>query len=178
MTTGRRSGVPHTTYGGVKVRSGDVVFIELGACIRRYSGPLMRAAHVGRAAPHAAKNAETLVDVLNTTIDEIESGLSCDEVARAIRKNGHKAVGSRIISPSLLNGDYGYSTGLGFPPTWGEAGLLLSIENKEILEPGMVFPLERNSPRGSPVRPQLQRDCRCDEEGLQGLDRLRAEFSR
>jgi Xaa-Pro dipeptidase len=141
VTTGRRSGVPHTTYTGEKVRKGDVVFIELGACVERYSGPLMRSAHVGRVSPNARKNAETLLDVLNTMIDELRPGLSCGEVARSVRRKGHKAVGSRIVSPSLLNGDYGYSIGLGFPPTWGEEGLLLSLENKEVLEPGMVFHL-------------------------------------
>jgi Xaa-Pro dipeptidase len=50
-------------------------------------------------------------------------------------------VGSRIISPSLVEGDFGRGIGLGFPPDWGGDGSSIAPGYKTILEPGMVFDL-------------------------------------
>ena len=47
VTVGRRSGVPHSTFHRVAMRRGDPVFLEIGACVNRYSSPLMRTAVVG-----------------------------------------------------------------------------------------------------------------------------------
>ncbi len=141
VTTGRRSGVPHTTFMGFPIKERDNVFLELGAVVKRYNGPLMRTVHVGPAPKDAAINAEALIAVLNETIDSIAPGLACDEVARKVQRRGIRAVGSRIISPSLVDGDFGYGIGLGFPPFWGSDGPLVSLTHKTTLEPGMVFHL-------------------------------------
>jgi Xaa-Pro dipeptidase len=141
VTTGRRSGVPHTTFIGRSILKNDIVFIELGACVKRYSGPLMRTVRVGNAPRAVDQNASTLIRVLDEVIDAISPGVSCDEVARRVRGKGFKPVGSKVISPSLVDGDFGYGIGLGFPPDWGGDGPLIAPGDDTILEPGMVFHL-------------------------------------
>jgi Xaa-Pro aminopeptidase len=141
VTTGRRSGVPHTTFMGNTILKDDIVFIELGACVRRYSGPLMRTVGIGSLPARAKTNAASLLEVLDEVIDAIEPGLSCSQVARKVQRRGFKPVGSRVISPSLVDGDFGYGIGLGFPPDWGGDGPLLSPGDETILEPGMTFHL-------------------------------------
>src|SRR5437868_12178927 len=47
VTVGPRSGVPHSTFQRVPINRGESVFMEFGACIRRYSSPIMRTAVLG-----------------------------------------------------------------------------------------------------------------------------------
>ena len=49
VTTGDRSGIPHTGY--MRQRDSDAVLIELSGVYNRYYSPLMRGAVVGRSNP-------------------------------------------------------------------------------------------------------------------------------
>jgi Xaa-Pro aminopeptidase len=139
VTTGRRSGVPHSTHKRVPIRVGDVIFIELGACINRYSGPLMRTVVIGTPTAEVRRNSESLVEVLNEVIDLIRPGETCASISRKVRRR--RPVGTNIISPALIEHDYGYNLDIGFPPNWSEGGPLISPKDETVLEPGMVFHL-------------------------------------
>jgi Xaa-Pro dipeptidase len=143
VTTGPRSGIPHSTYRRVTLHKGDMIFIELGGCYCRYSAPLMRTFSLGQPPREAKINAETLIENLNRVIDTIQPGLSCDEVARKVFRQSKKPVGKNIVSSSLTEGFFGYPIGLGFPPTWGERSPAMAIGDKTTLEPGMLFHLNQ-----------------------------------
>ena len=48
VTTGRRSGVLHSTHKRVSLSIGDSVCMEFGACVQRYTAPIMRTVSIGR----------------------------------------------------------------------------------------------------------------------------------
>ncbi|MDP9225942.1 MAG: Xaa-Pro peptidase family protein [Actinomycetota bacterium] len=135
VTSGWRSGVAHTTFGGRTLAQGDTVLIELGACRRRYFGALMRTASVGTPTPEISRVAGVLEEALEAAIDAIRSGVTSAEVDAACRqvidRNGY--------------GDWfrkrtGYSMGVAFAPDWGEGHIVsLRKDDDTVLESGMVF---------------------------------------
>lgn len=135
VTTGRRSGVPHSTFHRVPIREGDHVFMEFGASVCRYSSPIMRVVMMGEPTSEGRRMAEACLRSVDTMAETIKPGLVGGEVAEKCEK----AMGS-LPSNWLWHGYYGYSVGLGFPPEWSDC-LELNIMKggKTVLQPGMVF---------------------------------------
>ncbi len=135
VTSGWRSGVAHTTFGGRTVAPGDTVLIELGACRRRYFGALMRTVSVGTPTAEVRQVADILEEALGAAIDAIRPGASSSEVDAACRdviaRNGY---GDSFRKRT------GYSMGVAFAPDWGEGHIVsLRKDDETELEPGMVF---------------------------------------
>lgn len=136
VTTGRRSGVPHSTHKRVLIAHGDPVFLEFGACIHRYSGPIMRTVVVGQASDAIKRTAEASITALNYAIEAMKPGVTGDEVAHAAWKGVQKD------RPEIFyHGVVGYSIGLSFPPNWGDVPFFVLKGQQQRLEPGMVFHL-------------------------------------
>ena len=134
VTTGKRSGIPHSTHRRVQLDRGDPVFIELGACCHRYSAPLMRTACVGSAPDTVRRLADAARNSVETLIENIRPGAIAGDVAR-------KAASQlRGIPESVIwHGFYGYSVGIGFPPEWHDGPALIREGSEMLLRPGMVF---------------------------------------
>jgi Xaa-Pro dipeptidase len=135
VTTGRRSGIPHTTHRRLTIRRGDPVWIELGACYERYSAPLMRTVFVGSPPAGAQQLADASLACLHTVLATMRPGIPAEEVAIA---GAHELP---LDDPEVVfHNTYGYSIGLGFPPSWADDGSLLVMKgNRTLLQPGMVF---------------------------------------
>jgi Xaa-Pro aminopeptidase len=134
VTTGRRSGIPHSTHRRIRIERGDPVFIELGACRHRYSAPLMRTACVGKPQDAVRQLAEAARNSVETLIANMRPGAVAGEVAQKA------AMQLRGIPNSVVwHGYYGYSVGLGFPPEWNDGPVLIREGSQMILEAGMVF---------------------------------------
>ncbi len=134
VTTGKRSGIPHSTHRRVRIERGDPVFIELGACSHRYSAPQMRTACAGTAPDPVRRLAEAARNSVETVIENIRPGAIAGEIAQKA------AAQLRGIPESIVwHGYYGYSVGLGFPPEWGDGPALIREGSEMILQPGMVF---------------------------------------
>ncbi len=136
VTTGRRSGIPHSTHKRQVVQPGDNVFIEIGACIERYSGPIMRTAVLGSPSDNVQRTAEACFTALDDAMAAMKPGASGDEVARA----GWVGI-DRDRSEIFFHGVVAYSIGLGFPPNWGDYRLYLTKGQETLLEAGMLFHL-------------------------------------
>lgn len=136
ITTGRRSGIPHSTHKRQVVQPGDNVFIEIGACIERYSGPIMRTAVLGSPSDNVQRTAEACFTALDDAMAAMKPGASGDEVARA----GWAGI-DRDRSEIFFHGVVAYSIGLGFPPNWGDYRLYLTKGQETLLEAGMLFHL-------------------------------------
>lgn len=135
VTTGARSGIPHSTFQRVPIRKGDPVFMELGACIRRYHAPIMRTAVVGEPGEEIRRMAQACIESVNTMAATIKPGMVAGEVALAAKK-----ALAGLPEDLVWHGYYGYSVGLGFPPEWGDCDSLNIMEGStDILRPGMVF---------------------------------------
>ncbi|MDP6776040.1 MAG: Xaa-Pro peptidase family protein [Candidatus Latescibacteria bacterium] len=136
VTSGARSGTPHTTHKRNPLASGDPVFLEFGACIHRYSAPQMRTAILSPSAPELTRMAEGCLTALNDVIAAAKPGITGDELAQA----GSRGV--EMAGPDVYyHGVFACSVGLGFPPTWEDHPTFLTAGSTTVLEPGMVYHL-------------------------------------
>jgi Xaa-Pro dipeptidase len=136
VTTGQRSGIPHTTHRRKSLRQRDVVFLEFGACLARYSAPIMRTAVVGPPDEDVRRTADAAVTAIGHIVAMMKPGVTGREVAEAAWK-GIKKDRTEVF----FHGIAGYSVGLSFPPNWADTRFLLIKAQTAILEPGMVFHL-------------------------------------
>jgi Xaa-Pro aminopeptidase len=134
VTVGERAGIPHTSFRRNRLAAGDAVFIEVGACVRRYSAPLMRTA-VLAPAPNALREATAACrDSLDMLLQHLCPGVAAREAATLARRAWQP-----LCDQLIWHGIYGYSVGLGFPPDWNDAPLLITEESDALLQPGMCF---------------------------------------
>ena len=135
VTSGMRSGIPHSTHRRVKLEKGDSVLLEMSGCYNRYNAPMMRSAFVGKPTKRAKEISVGCKIALDNVLNALGPGKTFDEVAKA----GKKGI-SEIKEPIIFHKVYGYSIGIGFPPTWADNGELLILEGDDRkLKPGMVF---------------------------------------
>jgi Xaa-Pro dipeptidase len=135
VTTGQRSGVPHSTFHRVPIVSGDPVFIEIAAAVERYQTPMLRTAVLGEPAPLERELAKAAIASVEAMIRNIKPGaIASDIAAQSAREL------ASIPKHIVWHGYYGYSVGLGFPPEWSDhMALWIGIGQKDELRPGMVF---------------------------------------
>ncbi|MBI1915442.1 MAG: aminopeptidase P family protein [Planctomycetes bacterium] len=156
VTVGRRSGVPHSTFHRVSIRRGDPVFMELGACVNRYSSPLMRTAVVGPPTEKMERMFAMCLRSVNTSINNLKPGATAGDLAAL----SEKALGP-LPKGWVWHGIYAYSIGLGFPPEWGDCDdIEVSKGGKAELKPGMVFHCSTS------IRDPLQIGMTCSETVL------------
>ncbi len=136
VTTGYRSGWPHTTHKRFPVGTGDVVYLEFGGCYQRYTAPNMRTAAIGRPSELIRRMAEASLNTLSLIFENARPGRTAHEVAQA----GRKGLGP-VEPETFFHGSFGYSVGLGFPPGWNEGLMTIAEGNDTPLEAGMVFHL-------------------------------------
>lgn len=136
VISGERSGLPHGTWEGRRLRDGDIVFLEFSGCVKRYSAAMMRAAFIGDPPAAVIGRAEAVLSGLQAAIDTIRAGVTSGEVDDACR--------STILSYGF--GDFthetGYSIGVCYPPGWNESHIMnLHPGDETVLQPNMVFHL-------------------------------------
>jgi Xaa-Pro dipeptidase len=135
VTSGWRSGIPHTTYKRRRIERGDVVFIELGAPYQRYNTALMRTVFVGEPPDGARALAEAALHCLNRVLATAGPGVPAKAIAQ--EASALLPLGAEGL---VFHNVYGYSVGIGFPPTWADdAALEITAQSEFTLEPGMVF---------------------------------------
>ncbi len=135
VTVGGRSGIPHTTHRRVAMNHGDVVFMEMGACIHRYNAPIMRTIVIGPPADQVRRMAEACCASVNTLIEHIKPGIP----ARDVALRAQACLDDVLAAGLIWHGYYGYSVGLGFPPEWNDSPVEITVNSETILQPGMVF---------------------------------------
>jgi Xaa-Pro dipeptidase len=132
----RRLGEEHTTWRGDVFRSGDAVFLEIGAAYRKYQAPMGRLVFVGQASGAAEAAAELSIQGMNAIVSALKPGATAGEIYAAWH---------RVARDAGLE-DYhrhhcGYLVGIGFPPSWTGGSMVTSLAPKSprVLHPGMVF---------------------------------------
>lgn len=129
---GPRSALGFASWSGRRIEPGDVVFLEPGACARRYHATLMRCAVAGSPPPELEGWAEVSAAAANAAIAAMKPGVTSGEVDRACR-----SVVDGTGLGHLFRHRTGYSIGIGFS-NWIEE-LSLRANDPTPLEPGMVF---------------------------------------
>lgn len=134
VTSGRRSGILHSTHKRAQLAKGDNLCMEFGACVERYTAPMMRTVSIGEPSPGGARLIDACLTALDNVLSTLRPGITADEVARA----GWE--GMDLAGPGLVfHGVFAYAVGAGFPPTWGDGTAGISLGNETRLRPGMVF---------------------------------------
>ena len=134
VTSGRRSGILHSTYKRNRIMAGDPILLEMGGCWQRYTSPLMRAVSIGEPSPEVRRAADACLNALDNVLSTIRPGVTAHEVAQA----GWQALNE--AGPGLVShGNFGYGVGLGFPPTWADWTGRIELGVETVLRPSMVF---------------------------------------
>ena len=133
VAVGPRSSLAHNTWGGRRLESGDIVFLEVSGVVQRYGAALMRCAVLGHPSAELERRNVIVHEVLEATMNAIRPGRTSGDVDRICRE-AFARHGYRVLKRA------GYSMGVNFPPGWGEGAVLdLSDGNPTLLEAGMVF---------------------------------------
>lgn len=136
VSVGRRASIPHSTHKREKIRAGDTLFIEFGGTFQRYSGLIMRTAVAGAPSDIVRKIADACIDTVNRLIEVIGPDVPGTEVV------AHAEPGlDSIREIAHWHGNFAYSTGLGFSPTWADCGWTIRPGSKEVIHEGMVLHL-------------------------------------
>lgn len=137
VAVGQRSGLAHSEHIGRKIQSGDSVFLEMSACWRHYSAPLMKTVFVGQTDSRQEKMLEVAWDTAETIVQTAKVGVPACEIARA----AHDTM--RFIENEVqYHYNFGYSVGISYPPHWLEdSAFYLTEANPRPLQAGMVFHL-------------------------------------
>jgi Xaa-Pro dipeptidase len=129
---GARSALGHVSWEGRPIAAGEPVFLEPGACVRRYHAALMRCAVPGVARPEHRQWATVCREAVNAAIRVMRPGVRAGAVDTACRETVDAAGLGRLFHHRT-----GYSIGLGFS-NWIE-DLSLRPGELALLEAGMVF---------------------------------------
>ncbi|MFQ5875103.1 MAG: M24 family metallopeptidase [Dehalococcoidia bacterium] len=148
VSTGHRSGWFHTTYKRFPLKAGDHVLLEFGGCYQRYTAPLMRTIVLGEPTDTTKRIIEADLTTLNLLYENVKPGRTAHDVATATVK-GLASIEEEVFR----SGHFGYSIGLGFPPTWTDGPMYLAEGNDRVLELGMTFhtPLSLRIPTESVI---------------------------
>ncbi|WP_413726019.1 M24 family metallopeptidase [Sodalis sp. RH16] len=135
VTSGPRSGVPHTTWRRRVIQSGDVVVLETAGCHHRYHAALFRTIMVGDVPQQARDWHNITLDALAAAMAAMKPGNLCSDVHDAAQ---------RVIDAGGATNAYrkrtGYSMGISFAPDWGEGNILHLNKGYDVeLVEGMAF---------------------------------------
>jgi ectoine hydrolase len=132
LPAGPKTSTPHITWSDDRYKKGDPVILELAGCYKRYHSPLARTVVLGTPSSKIKELADVVVEGLNTALAVVKPGITCQEVEDAWRKSIAK---SGFVKDSRI----GYSTGLNYPPDWGEHTASLRQGDLTVLQPNMAF---------------------------------------
>lgn len=134
VTSGRRSGMLHTTHKRHTIQPGDNVLLEIGACVQRYTAPQMRTLTVGPPSAEVRAAADACLATLSAVLDAMGPGIAARDAADAGWRE-LSAAGDDLV----FHGTFGYGIGAGFPPNWADGSGFIRSDEDSVLEPGMVF---------------------------------------
>jgi Xaa-Pro dipeptidase len=129
-----RSGWVHASFKRTPLRAGHTVILEFGAAYQRYTSAIMHTVSVGEPSPAIDRLVRASTETLDLLLQTVKPGRTAHDVAREV------GAGLRDISADAYwTGMYGYSIGIGFPPTWREMITYIAEGIDQPLEPGMTF---------------------------------------
>lgn len=132
LPTGRATATPHITWNDETFKQGDATILELCGCYRRYHCPMARTVQLGTPPRKLRDTAKIVIEGLNRAIEAAQPGVTCEAVEQAWRETITRY---GIVKDSRI----GYSTGLNYPPDWGERSLSLRPGDRTVLQENMTI---------------------------------------
>ena len=132
LPTGAGISAPHLTWTDEKFVQGQGTVLELAGVRRHYHCPMARTVFLGRPPKKMVDSAKVVLEGLQAALDTMKPGNTAHQVEAAWRK-----VISRhgIVKESRI----GYSTGLNYPPDWGEHTISLRPRDRTVLAENMAL---------------------------------------
>ncbi len=134
VATGRRAGIPHSSWDHRPLSAGTTL-LEFAGAHHRYHAPVMRTLSRGRPDANIRRLADLSKTALAAVLDNARAGVTCAQVAdRAVAALG------RLPDDVVFHQLFGYPVGLAHKPHWMDgAPFYLTPDNHEPLQAGMVF---------------------------------------
>jgi Xaa-Pro dipeptidase len=132
LPSGEGTNTPHLTWSDRSFRDGEATIIELAGCYQRYHCPMARTVQLGTPPQKLADTAAVVVEGLKNAMDAARPGVTAEEVEQAWRQTIER---HGIRKESRI----GYSTGLNYPPDWGEGSVSLRPGERTELQEDMCL---------------------------------------
>jgi Xaa-Pro aminopeptidase len=132
LPTGIGTSTPHLTWTSEPFVTGEATILELAGCRQRYHCPMARTVHLGKPPQKLADTTSVVLEGMETALAAVKSGVTCESVEAAWRG---------VIARHGLEKEsrIGYSTGIGYPPDWGEHTLSLRPGDRTELRENMTI---------------------------------------
>lgn len=129
---GNGPAVPHHTWSSAPHAGRGPCIIEIAGVHRRYHAPMARTVFIGEADPRHRRALEAQIACMETVERVARAGALAGEVADALAS----VLAGWGFSKT---GRFGYSTGIAYPPDWGEHTLSIRQGEAARLEEGMTL---------------------------------------
>jgi len=133
--TGERASTAHYTWTDLPYEKDQLCLLETAGCYERYHCPMSRTIYFGTPPKELEELGKKTIEAIEVALDCIKPGVTCEEV----EATWWKALGGGEVMKEVHR--LGYSTGVGYPPDWGEHTASMRANDKTVLEPNMVFHL-------------------------------------
>jgi len=132
LPTGEGASAPHLTWSDEKFKKGQGTALELAGVRLHYHIPICRTVYLGTPPKKMTESVKVVLEGMQAALDVMKPGATGHQVEAAWRK-----VISRhgIIKESRI----GYSTGLNYPPDWGEHTVSLRPKDRSVLEENVTL---------------------------------------
>ncbi|MQA84607.1 MAG: M24 family metallopeptidase [Streptosporangiales bacterium] len=127
----------HVTWSGRRLASGDMLFLELSASVRRYHAPLTRMVHFDKLPPRTSDVAEIALAGLEEIRQNLRPGAVVGDVYDAWQRIVDEGLGHKLYRRHHC----GYAVGIGYPPSWVGGSTVVGIRRGGhfVVREGMVF---------------------------------------
>ncbi len=132
IPTGKNTSAPHLHWTHEPFRHNEVAVMELAACRHRYHCPMARTVFLGTPTNDLSDLARVAEEGIEAALDVIKAGVVCEDIETAFRETLARY---GYVKSSRM----GYSTGLNYPPDWGEHTISIRPGDKTILQPNMTL---------------------------------------
>lgn len=132
VAAGKRSALPHARPTAAKLKSNQILLVDMGASVDGYASDMTRVAHLGRPGARARSLYRAVLEAQLAAIDAVRPGALCREVDAAARN---------ALKRGKLDQFFTHSTGHGLGLEIHE-GPRLGTKAETPLEPGMVVTIE------------------------------------
>ena len=132
LPSGEGTNTPHLTWNDNHFREGEATIVELAGCYKRYHCPMARTVHLGEPPKRLAETADVVVEGMQEALEAARAGNTAEQVEAAWRRSIER---HGIRKESRL----GYSTGLNYPPDWGEGSISLRPGDTTELQENMCL---------------------------------------
>ena len=126
----------HTSWGEGFLSDGDMVFLELAGCVRRYHAPMGRLVFVGDAPDAACDMAAICHDAFGAVVEALRPETPARDVYSA-----WQGVVDRAGLSDYRRHHCGYLVGIGFPPSWTGGNKVTGLRHDAdwLIQTGMTF---------------------------------------